>query len=179
MEAEEWIGKKGIAAKGKKCAERGEVKSVRFVEPIPDEQEEIPDQVGDDDEVLRRLFLILLDLLRSQELKIQVINQGLNLVVQRGVKKAGGTEEGDGVFLDRFSCRLRLVADESVGDINVCLPLLPFWKPRNKVHSLQSKSPHTSPPPSRPYRLPSPSCRYARLYHHTSSQVSFLLLWPI
>ena len=49
VEAEEWIGKKGIAAKGKKCAERGEVKSVRFVEPIPDEQEEIPDQVGDDE----------------------------------------------------------------------------------------------------------------------------------
>ena len=41
VEAEEWIGKKGIAAKGKKCAERGEVKTVRFIEPLPDEQEEV------------------------------------------------------------------------------------------------------------------------------------------
>ena len=44
IEAEEWIGKKGYAAKGKKCAERGEVKSVRFVEPLivdePEEEEE-------------------------------------------------------------------------------------------------------------------------------------------
>ncbi|MBO6045436.1 MAG: hypothetical protein J6P69_06270, partial [Bacteroidales bacterium] len=39
--AEDWIGKKGIAAKGKKCAERGEVKTVRFIEPLPDEQEEV------------------------------------------------------------------------------------------------------------------------------------------
>ena len=39
VEAEEWIAKKGIAAKGKKCAERGEVKTVRFIDPIPDEQE--------------------------------------------------------------------------------------------------------------------------------------------
>ena len=39
VEAESWIGKKGYAAKGKKCAERGEVKAVRFIEPIPDEQE--------------------------------------------------------------------------------------------------------------------------------------------
>ena len=45
--AEEWIANKGIAAKGKKCAERGEVKTVRFTDPIPDEQE-IPDEVGDD-----------------------------------------------------------------------------------------------------------------------------------
>ena len=41
--AEDWIGKKGIAAKGKKCAERGEVKSVRFIEPLvidePEEEE--------------------------------------------------------------------------------------------------------------------------------------------
>ena len=34
VDAEEWIGKKGYAAKGKKCAERGEVKKVRFVEPL-------------------------------------------------------------------------------------------------------------------------------------------------
>jgi hypothetical protein len=55
VEAEEWIGKKGIAAKGKKCAERGEVKSVRFIEPLivdepePDETDEpnLPDNEGD------------------------------------------------------------------------------------------------------------------------------------
>ncbi|MBR6874663.1 MAG: DNA gyrase/topoisomerase IV subunit A [Bacteroidales bacterium] len=54
IEAEEWIGKKGYAAKGKKCAERGEVKSVRFVEPLivdEPEEEEIPDQVGEDTQV--------------------------------------------------------------------------------------------------------------------------------
>ena len=46
VEAETWIGKKGIAAKGKKCAERGEVKSVRFIEPlIVDEPEEEEDTV--------------------------------------------------------------------------------------------------------------------------------------
>jgi len=51
IEAEEWIGKKGIAAKGKKCAERGEVKTVRFIEPlVVDEPEEVPDQAGDDEE---------------------------------------------------------------------------------------------------------------------------------
>ena len=43
VEAEQWIGKKGIAAKGKKCAERGEVKKVRFVEPlIVDEEKDSP-----------------------------------------------------------------------------------------------------------------------------------------
>ena len=40
VDAEQWIGKKGIAAKGKKCAERGEVKSVRFIEPLVKEEEE-------------------------------------------------------------------------------------------------------------------------------------------
>ena len=45
IEAEEWIGKKGLAAKGKKCAERGEVKSVRFIEPLvidEPEEEDVP-----------------------------------------------------------------------------------------------------------------------------------------
>ncbi|MBP5625421.1 MAG: DNA gyrase/topoisomerase IV subunit A, partial [Bacteroidales bacterium] len=45
IEAEEWIGKKGIAAKGKKCAERGEVKTVRFIEPLvidEPEEEDVP-----------------------------------------------------------------------------------------------------------------------------------------
>jgi len=48
--AEDWIGKKGIAAKGKKCAERGEVKTVRFIEPlvVDEPEEETPNQAGDD-----------------------------------------------------------------------------------------------------------------------------------
>ena len=50
VEVEAWIAKKGIAAKGKKCAERGEVKAVRFIEPLPDEQEEAPDSVMTGDE---------------------------------------------------------------------------------------------------------------------------------
>ena len=40
VDAEAWIGKKGFAAKGKKCAEKGEVKSVRFVEPLLKEEPE-------------------------------------------------------------------------------------------------------------------------------------------
>lgn len=40
IDAEEWIGKKGITAKGKKCAARGEVKSVRFIEPLVKEKAE-------------------------------------------------------------------------------------------------------------------------------------------
>lgn len=42
IDAEEWIGKKGINAKGKKCHER-EIKSVKFIEPLqkdPVEEEE-------------------------------------------------------------------------------------------------------------------------------------------
>lgn len=42
FDAEEWIAKKGIAAKGKKVVERGEVKSVRFVEPLHKEEDDIP-----------------------------------------------------------------------------------------------------------------------------------------
>ncbi len=42
IEAADWIGKKGITAKGKKCHER-EIKKVEFVEPLrkePEEEEE-------------------------------------------------------------------------------------------------------------------------------------------
>ena len=41
VDAEEWIGKKGYAAKGKKCAERGEVKKVRFIEPLHKSEDDI------------------------------------------------------------------------------------------------------------------------------------------
>ena len=53
VEAEQWIAKKGIAAKGKKCAERGEVKKVRFVEPlIVDEEEDSPVTPANDEPVV-------------------------------------------------------------------------------------------------------------------------------
>ena len=42
VDAEEWIAKKGISAKGKKCAERGEIKSVRFIEPLVKEEDNVP-----------------------------------------------------------------------------------------------------------------------------------------
>ena len=44
IDAEEWIGKKGYAAKGKKVVDRGEVKSVRFVEPLVKPGDEEPEE---------------------------------------------------------------------------------------------------------------------------------------
>lgn len=52
VDAEALIGKKGIAAKGRKCVDRGEVKEVHFIEPLvkeevedtPEEPETIPDE---------------------------------------------------------------------------------------------------------------------------------------
>ena len=44
VDAEEWIGKKGYAAKGKKCAAKGEVKSVRFIEPLVKEEDTRPEE---------------------------------------------------------------------------------------------------------------------------------------
>ena len=74
---------------------------------------------------LRRLInFCLLHFLRPKELQPQVIDQGLELVVHGGVQEAGGAEEGDGVFLDRFSCWLRLVTDEPVSDVDVVLQIL-------------------------------------------------------
>ena len=53
VDAEQWIGKKGFTAKGKKCAERGEVKSVKFIEPlikeVPVEEEAVTVDLPDDD----------------------------------------------------------------------------------------------------------------------------------
>ncbi|MBQ2229311.1 MAG: hypothetical protein II424_02740, partial [Bacteroidales bacterium] len=48
VDAEEWIAKKGVGAKGKKVVDRGEVKKVRFVEPLvkpgdEDPEEEVPE----------------------------------------------------------------------------------------------------------------------------------------
>ena len=54
IEAEQWIGKKGITAKGKKCHDREQVKKVEFIEPLvkPEDEVEpveivIPEEVGD------------------------------------------------------------------------------------------------------------------------------------
>ena len=48
--AEEWIGKKGYAAKGKKVVERGEVKSVRFGEPLIVEEPEVEEPAVEEPE---------------------------------------------------------------------------------------------------------------------------------
>ena len=40
--AEDFIAKKGIAAKGKKCADRGDVAGVEFVEPLHKEEDDLP-----------------------------------------------------------------------------------------------------------------------------------------
>ena len=49
VDAEEWIGKKGITAKGKKCVDRGEVKKVRFIEPLHKPEDDIiPDTTGEE-----------------------------------------------------------------------------------------------------------------------------------
>ena len=45
IDAEEWIGKKGITAKGKKCHDREQVKKVEFVEPLEKPEEETPAEV--------------------------------------------------------------------------------------------------------------------------------------
>jgi topoisomerase-4 subunit A len=42
IDAEEWIGKKGVAAKGKKCHDREAVKKVFFVEPLVKPEDEEP-----------------------------------------------------------------------------------------------------------------------------------------
>lgn len=42
VDAEAWIAKKGLLAKGKKCSAKGDIKSVRFIEPIIKEEETVP-----------------------------------------------------------------------------------------------------------------------------------------
>jgi topoisomerase-4 subunit A len=46
--AEEWIAKKGVGAKGKKCVDRGEVKLVRFIEPLVLPEDEEPEPAVED-----------------------------------------------------------------------------------------------------------------------------------
>jgi topoisomerase-4 subunit A len=47
IDAEEWIGKKGIAAKGKKCHDRETVKKVEFVEPLVKQEDSVPEAPTD------------------------------------------------------------------------------------------------------------------------------------
>ena len=51
VDAEEWIAKKGVAAKGKKCTSRPDAKGVRFIEPLikEEDEEELPTEVPDGD----------------------------------------------------------------------------------------------------------------------------------
>ena len=51
VDAEEWIAKKGVAAKGKKCTSRPDAKGVRFIEPLikEDDEEERQPEVPDGD----------------------------------------------------------------------------------------------------------------------------------
>ena len=44
VDAADWIAKKGLGAKGKKCAAKGDVMSVRFVEPLRKPEEEPEDR---------------------------------------------------------------------------------------------------------------------------------------
>ena len=44
IDAEEWIAKKGIAAKGKKCHDRETVKKVEFIEPLVKPEDDLPPQ---------------------------------------------------------------------------------------------------------------------------------------
>ena len=48
VDAEEWIGKKGISAKGKKCVDRGDVKKVRFIEPLHKPEDDIVPELVED-----------------------------------------------------------------------------------------------------------------------------------
>lgn len=47
VDAADWIAKKGLGAKGKKCAAKGDVRSVRFVEPLQKPEEEEPGNGAD------------------------------------------------------------------------------------------------------------------------------------
>ena len=42
IDAEEWIGKKGVTAKGKKCHDREQVKKVEFIEPLVKPEDDEP-----------------------------------------------------------------------------------------------------------------------------------------
>ena len=68
--AEEWIGKKGYAAKGKKVVERGEVKSVRFVEPLIVEEPEPEEEPVVEEAVEETPEAVVTPDLRGKEIRI-------------------------------------------------------------------------------------------------------------
>ena len=51
ISAEDWIGKKGFTAKGKKCHDRYKVRKVEFTDPLPVPEEELPEE-GMPEEIL-------------------------------------------------------------------------------------------------------------------------------
>jgi len=51
VDAEQWIGKKGYAAKGKKVVDRGEVKKVHFVEPLHKPEDDIQETAAEDENI--------------------------------------------------------------------------------------------------------------------------------
>ena len=50
VDAEEWIAKKGITAKGKKCSAKNDIKAVRFIEPLvkEDDEDDSPKESAED-----------------------------------------------------------------------------------------------------------------------------------
>ncbi|MBO4743375.1 MAG: DNA gyrase/topoisomerase IV subunit A [Bacteroidales bacterium] len=68
--AEEWIGKKGYAAKGKKVVERGEVKSVRFGEPLIVEEPEPEEEPVVEETVEETPEAVVTPELRGKEIRI-------------------------------------------------------------------------------------------------------------
>ena len=50
MDAEEWIAKKGITTKGKKCSAKNDIKAVRFIEPLvkDDDEDDSPKESAED-----------------------------------------------------------------------------------------------------------------------------------
>ncbi len=69
----------------------------------------------------RIIYHLIFNSFRFPELQVEVLNQRLQFIVVIRVNVPGGLEEGDAVFLGRFPCGLRLVADEPVGDVDVIL----------------------------------------------------------
>lgn len=48
VDAEEWIAKKGITAKGKKCSAKNDIKAVRFIEPLVKDEDDSPKESAED-----------------------------------------------------------------------------------------------------------------------------------
>ena len=48
VDAEEWIAKKGVAAKGKKCTSKPDAKSVRFIEPLVKDDDAEPEPLPEE-----------------------------------------------------------------------------------------------------------------------------------